>query len=130
MSKDVKSPQMGWICAGQKKISGVVERSSYIVSLSWDRRTIVSWLTSMMTGKAPHFHRKSINLTFLSFYIICIGMNYVVVVRSVLKITILLIRAHRMSKLYPQINCAASVGQCKTLSNLKSRCYICKEHLH
>ena len=65
MSKDVKSPQMGWICAGQKKISGVVERSSYIlVSLSWDRRTIVSWLTSMMTGKAPHFHRKSINLTF------------------------------------------------------------------
>ena len=91
MSKDVKSPQMGWICAGQKKISGVVERSSYyIVSLSWDRRTIVSWLTSMMTGKAPHFHRKSINLTFLSFYIICIGMNYVVVVRSVLKIIILL----------------------------------------
>ena len=68
MSKDVKSPQMGWICAGQKKISGVVERSSYIlVSLSWDRRTIVSWLTSMMTGKAPHFHRKSINLTFCPF---------------------------------------------------------------
>ena len=49
----------------------------------------MSWLTSMMTGKAPHFHRKSINLTFLSFYIICIGMNYVVV-RSVLKIIILL----------------------------------------
>ena len=39
-------------------------------------------------------------------------------------------RAHRTSKLYSQIDCAASVGQCKTLSNLKSRCYICKEHPH
>ena len=38
------------------------------------------------------------------------------------------VRAHRTSKLYSQIDCAASVGQCKTLSNLKSRCYICKEH--
>ena len=37
-------------------------------------------------------------------------------------------RAHRMSLLHSQINCAASVGQCKTLSDLKSRCYICKEH--
>ena len=40
------------------------------------------------------------------------------------------IRAHRTSKLYSQIDCAASVGQCKTLSNLKSRSYICKEHPH
>ena len=40
------------------------------------------------------------------------------------------IRAHRTSKLYSQIDCAASVGQCKTLSNLKIRSYICKEHSH
>ena len=37
-------------------------------------------------------------------------------------------RAHRTSLLHSQINCAASMGQCKTLSDLKSRCYICKEH--
>ena len=40
------------------------------------------------------------------------------------------VRAHRTSLLHSQINCAASVGQCKTLSDLKSRCYICKEHPH
>ena len=40
------------------------------------------------------------------------------------------IRAHRTSLLHSQIDCAASVGQCKTLSDLKSRCYICKEHPH
>ena len=75
----------------RKSLVSSKEVATYIlVSLSWDRRTIVSWLTSMMTGKAPHFHRKSINLTFLSFYIICIGMKYHVVARSVLKIIILL----------------------------------------